>query len=86
MFLDCDINTNGYTQWFYFAIGSTSAEEVKAGRRVVFVVENISKACPLFTEGMKPVFWSMKSGGGWHEIQEEAKYKFGCTNHLHVSW
>lgn len=76
LFLDYDVNTNGYTQWFYFAVGSSDDAEVKAGRRVVFVIENISKACPLFTEGMKPVVWSIKSAGGWHQVKEDVKYNF----------
>lgn len=79
LFLDCDVNTNGYTQWFYFAVGSKDGSEVRAGRRVVFVVENLSKACPLFTEGMKPVVWSTKDGTGWHQIEEEVTYNFGSN-------
>eukprot|EP00929_Paragymnodinium_shiwhaense_P080019 TRINITY_DN41709_c0_g1_i1.p1 TRINITY_DN41709_c0_g1~~TRINITY_DN41709_c0_g1_i1.p1 ORF type:complete len:1670 (+),score=248.12 TRINITY_DN41709_c0_g1_i1:174-5183(+) len=66
LLLDFDVNTCGYTQWFYFGVRNG----VK-GQTVTFKLTNMSKAKSLFEQGyMKPVVWSEKAGRGWER---------GCT-------
>lgn len=59
--VDVDVHTDGYTQWFYFAVkGGT------LGSKVSFRLVNMAKCSSMFGEGaMRPVVWSQKSGRGW---------------------
>eukprot|EP00397_Hematodinium_sp_SG-2012_P000506 GEMP01000507.1.p1 GENE.GEMP01000507.1~~GEMP01000507.1.p1 ORF type:complete len:1794 (+),score=450.48 GEMP01000507.1:169-5550(+) len=68
--LDFDVNSNGYTQWFYFACKGRQGD-IRKGRKVIFKIENISKPASLFDDDMVPVVWSVKENSGWHH---------GCEN------
>mmetsp|Transcript_99000 Transcript_99000/g.280392 ORF Transcript_99000/g.280392 Transcript_99000/m.280392 type:complete len:1133 (-) Transcript_99000:326-3724(-) len=60
LLLDFDVNTAGYTQWFYFAVRGGFR-----GMRVTFCIANMSKPGSLFAQGMRPVVWSERCGRGW---------------------
>eukprot|EP00825_Cyclidium_porcatum_P049803 TRINITY_DN8686_c0_g1_i1.p1 TRINITY_DN8686_c0_g1~~TRINITY_DN8686_c0_g1_i1.p1 ORF type:complete len:478 (+),score=74.15 TRINITY_DN8686_c0_g1_i1:77-1510(+) len=49
-----DINTKGYTQWFYFNVSNT-----KANQTVRFNIVNFSKKDSPFRYGMKPAIFSL---------------------------
>lgn len=50
LYIENDVNTSGYTQWFYFGVrGGRQAQ------RVTFRLVNLKKAGSLFEEGMRPV-------------------------------
>lgn len=64
LLLQNDINTKGYTQWFYFSVSQTARHQ-----RVKFNIVNYYKPGSLFNEGMKVLVYSKKqaqsSGTGW---------------------
>eukprot|EP00929_Paragymnodinium_shiwhaense_P049226 TRINITY_DN24845_c0_g1_i1.p1 TRINITY_DN24845_c0_g1~~TRINITY_DN24845_c0_g1_i1.p1 ORF type:complete len:1503 (+),score=419.36 TRINITY_DN24845_c0_g1_i1:104-4612(+) len=67
LLLDRDVNTCGYTQWFYFGVRNGTK-----GHTATFKIENMSKASSLFSDtGMRPVIYSELSGRGWER---------GCYN------
>jgi len=69
LLLDFDVNTSGYTQWFYYGVrGGTK------GLRVTFKIVNLSKADSHFSRGMKPVVWSEKAARGWERGCSEVSY------------
>lgn len=59
-----DINTTGYTQWFYFRVTNTTAKST-----VKFNIMNYSKPDSLFNYGMKIAVYSEKRASqtqvGW---------------------
>jgi len=65
-----DVNTQGYTHWFYFAVkGGT------VGQSVTFNILNMSKAKSLFEGGrMSPVVWSEKAGRCWERGGKNVHY------------
>mmetsp|Transcript_54112 Transcript_54112/g.174819 ORF Transcript_54112/g.174819 Transcript_54112/m.174819 type:complete len:615 (+) Transcript_54112:121-1965(+) len=69
LYVDHDVNTTGYTQWFYFGIQGATA-----GLRVNFRIVNLKKAGSLFEEGMLPVVWSEASGRGWERGGTDVRY------------
>jgi len=65
LLLQNDINTTGYTQWFFFKVSNTNKDlEVK------FNILNLYKSNSLFGSGMRVVVYSVKeleaTGKGWH--------------------
>ena len=79
--VDVDANTDGYTQWFYFAVRGGTVNS-----KINFRLINMAKSSSLFgtsparqccqhfwaayanmqgDKGMRPVIWSEKSGRGW---------------------
>jgi len=62
LLLDFDVNTSGYTQWFYFGVQGGQQDLC-----VTFRIANMSKSSSLFGSeaGMRPVVWSERSGRGW---------------------
>ncbi|CAE8606636.1 unnamed protein product, partial [Polarella glacialis] len=69
LLLDFDVNTLGYTQWFYFGVqGGTK------GVRVTFRLVNMAKSGSLFEKGMRPAVWSQKSGRGWERGGTSVRY------------
>ena len=60
LFLDYDIETKGYTQWFYFSV-----ENSKPGQSIRFNIVNLMKYKSLYNSGMKPLVYSEKSNQGW---------------------
>lgn len=70
LLVDVDANTDGYTQWFYFAVQGGSC-----GLKVTFRLVNMAKSGSLFGEkGMRPVVWSEKSGRGWERGCADVSY------------
>lgn len=71
LLLDFDVNTSGYTQWFYFAVRGGYQ-----GHRVTFRIANMSKAESLFSNdrGMRPVVWSEKASRGWERGCSDVSY------------
>jgi len=55
LFLKPDTNTQGNTQWFYFAVSNTSK-----GQIATFNILNCSKSSTLFDKGMRPLVFSEK--------------------------
>lgn len=70
LFMDSDVNTLGYTQWFYFAVKGGAQ-----GQKVSFRLVNMSKSGSLFgPNGMRPVAWSEKAGRGWERTGSNIRY------------
>lgn len=74
LLLQNDINTTGYTQWFFFRVGNTSKD-----LEVRFNILNLYKSNSLFGSGMRVVVYSMKeqkaTGKGWHREGTNLSYK-----------
>lgn len=70
LLVDVDANTDGYTQWFYFAVrGGTVSSKIN------FRLINMAKSSSLFGDkGMRPVIWSEKSGRGWERGCSDVSY------------
>ena len=52
--LQCDINTKGYSNWFYFSMRVQKKGTIKLN------IVNQQKSHSLFTSGMKPAVFSYK--------------------------
>ncbi|CAJ1363377.1 unnamed protein product, partial [Effrenium voratum] len=71
LMVDVDVNTDGYTQWFYFAVRGGAL-----GAKVTFRLANMAKSSSLFGDkGMRPVVWSEKGQRGWERGCSEVNYK-----------
>eukprot|EP00931_Biecheleriopsis_adriatica_P054913 TRINITY_DN32366_c0_g1_i1.p1 TRINITY_DN32366_c0_g1~~TRINITY_DN32366_c0_g1_i1.p1 ORF type:complete len:1335 (+),score=285.54 TRINITY_DN32366_c0_g1_i1:164-4168(+) len=75
LLVDFDVNTGGYTQWFYFAVRGG----VK-GMKVNFRLVNMAKSGSLFGEGMCPVIWSEQSRRGWERGCTDVAYEANNSN------
>ena len=64
LLLKPDINTNGHTQWFYFAI-----KNPQRGKSYKFNIINMAKPDSLYNMGMQPLVYSVnkakRQGTGW---------------------
>jgi hypothetical protein len=73
LLLQNDINTTGYTQWFFFRVSNTTE-----GLSVKFNILNLYKASSLFGSGMKVVVYSVKEsqkhGKSWHRDGTNMSY------------
>ncbi len=73
LLLQNDINTQGYTQWFFFRTSNTSANS-----KIKFNIINFLKSDSLFNQGMRVlVYSSIMSANeslGWHRGGEDFKY------------
>lgn len=67
--IDHDVNTHGYTQWFYFGVRGGYK-----GQFVRFLLVNLKKAGSLFARGMRPVVWSERSDKGWQRGGNDIRY------------
>ena len=56
LILQDDVNTNGFTQWFFFRVENTQADLT-----VKFNLINFQKKDSLFNHGMKPLIYSLKT-------------------------
>lgn len=65
-----DINSNGYTQWFYFQVKNTQANE-----KVKFTILNYTKPDSMFNYGMKVAVYSEK-----RQEEEQIGWTRECTN------
>ena len=68
-----DVNSKGYTQWFYFRIANTTA-----GNTVKFTVMNFTKSDSMFNYGLKIAVYSEKRAQ-----QEEIAWTRECDNILY---
>lgn len=55
MLMQNDINSKGYTQWFYFRVTNT-----RAGDSVRFNILNFTKSDSMFNYGLKVAVYSEK--------------------------
>lgn len=55
LLLQNDINTNGYSQWFFFKVSNT-----RQGHRVKFKILNQYKLNNLYKMGMKIIIYSKR--------------------------
>ncbi|CAE7237905.1 agtpbp1 [Symbiodinium sp. CCMP2456] len=70
LLVDVDANTDGYTQWFYFAVRGGTVNS-----KINFRLINMAKSSSLFGDkGMRPVIWSEKSGRGWERGCSDVSY------------
>lgn len=74
LLLQNDINTTGYTQWFFFRVGNTTKD-----RTVKFNILNLYKSNSLFGSGMRVIVYSTAeqkiSGVGWHRAGSQFSYQ-----------
>ena len=72
LWLEYDVMTKGFTQWYYFAVTRT-----KPGA-VTFTIENLIKYDSLYLLGMQPVVHSLEKerrhGVRWHRAGEQVSY------------
>jgi hypothetical protein len=68
-----DVNTYGYTQWFFFKV--TKAVE---GRRYKFNLVNFYKQHSLYQKGMRVLVYSVRENAvskrGWHRDGTNIQY------------
>lgn len=69
LYLEFDIETKGYTQWFYFCVSNC-----KIGQSVRFNIVNLIKYESLYNNGMKPLVFSEKSNRSWHRDCSAVSY------------
>ena len=78
LILKPDINTRGYTQWYYFAVGNTRSKQ-----KYKFNIINLYKSDSLYNHGMKPLMYSVREarekGVGWVHRGEDVCY---FKNHI----
>ena len=79
LYLESDVETKGYTQWFYFSVNT-----YKENHTVKFNIVNMIKPKSLFSQGLLPWVLSTKSNitanNGWVQGGENVSY---CQSHLH---
>jgi hypothetical protein len=72
--LQNDINSKGFTQWFYFSVS-----EVPPGVTLRFNILNLAKADSLFNYGLLPAVYSerkeKKASVGWHRAGKAITYQ-----------
>lgn len=73
LLLQNDINTTGYSQWFFFKVSNTHKN-----KRVKFNILNMYKENSLFKQGMRIVCYSVreseKNNVSWHRAGENIDY------------
>lgn len=73
LLLQNDINTNGYSQWFFFKVSN-----MHAGMQIRFNILNQYKVNNLYRMGMKIIVYSRKESEGknlsWHRGGENIRY------------
>lgn len=68
--LDYDIETKGYTQWFYFSVTSS-----KSNQSIRFNITNLVKFESLYNAGMKPLVFSLAHPEkSWHRDCSAVSY------------
>ncbi|EGB05157.1 hypothetical protein AURANDRAFT_1129, partial [Aureococcus anophagefferens] len=75
LFLRADLHTEGFTQWFYFAVTNTHTHAAL----VTFNIVNLTKPDSLFNLGMQPVMYScaeaVENGIGWVRTGTSVQYQ-----------
>ncbi|CAG9334618.1 unnamed protein product [Blepharisma stoltei] len=69
LLLEFDTETEGYTQWYYFAV-----ENNKADANIRFNIVNLMKYDSLYNDGMQPLVKSLRDGGGWKRAGYNVSY------------
>ena len=73
LLLQNDINTNGYSQWFFFKVTNTQKDS-----KVRFNILNLYKHNSLYKMGMKVIMYSVKESEeknvSWHRGGENIDY------------
>lgn len=78
LYMHNDLNSKGSTQWFYFCISN-----IKIGQEITFYIRNYQKPDSLFNSGMRPLFYSTKSGEGWKHCGLNVRY-FPCNQKIKI--
>ena len=68
-----DVNTDRFTQWFYFSVSN-----VKVGK-VLFLITNFSKPFSLFAKGMRPLMYIVPKDGKPHWTRSGSDISY-CSN------
>ena len=68
LLLDCDVGTDGHTQWFYFSVTNYKHPHV-----VRFNIINLAKNESSYTQGLKPLVYS-SAVGSWSRATEFVTY------------
>ena len=72
LWLEFDINTQGHTQWYYFAVRN------KSSCTVTFAIQNLVKYDSLYLNGMQPLVYSKNKEGSegvrWHRAGTRISY------------
>lgn len=73
LLLQNDLNTNSYSQWFFFKVSNTLKSSV-----IKFNIMNLYKHNNLYNSGMKIIVYSKKESEenniSWHRAGEKIKY------------
>jgi hypothetical protein len=73
LLLQNDINTTGYSQWFFFKVSNAHKNQ-----RIKFNILNMYKENSLFRQGMRIVCYSVKESEhnniSWHRAGEDIEY------------
>ncbi|KAF1324619.1 Metalloprotease family m14a, partial [Globisporangium splendens] len=73
-----DFNTNGHTQWFYFAVSNIQITPGTHKAKYRFNIVNLCKPDSLFNQGLQPVVYSVKDAKlkrtGWLRSGSEIYY------------
>ena len=70
-----DVNTNGHTQWYYFAASNT-----RANVPYTFRIINLYKRTSMYNDGLRPLLYSDKAasgtdGYGWRRCATDISYR-----------
>ena len=73
LLLQNDINTTGYSQWFFFKVSNTHKD-----MKIKFNILNMYKESSLYKNGMRIVMYSTKESAtnnvSWHRAGESIDY------------
>ncbi len=73
LLLNPDYNTRCFAQWYFFRIQNT-----RANRTYRFSIINLVKPSSIYSEGMRPLIYSVKDaeqgGRGWHRAGFDISY------------
>lgn len=78
--LDHDVNTNGHTQWYNFAVRNHECNRVR------FRLVNFCKAHSLYRRGMQPVVWSERDAHLHMKEKMESSEGFQGDDMLSTLW
>jgi len=71
--LNPDYHTRAHTQWYLFSVSNT-----RVGRTYKFNLMNLMKSTSLYSEGMRPLCYSMRAaeetGAGWKRVGHHIGY------------
>lgn len=69
LFMRVDSNTRGHNSWFFFKVRNT-----KAGESITFNICNFHKTNSLYTNGLRPFFFSRLTSKEWKQLSNPVEY------------